>query len=570
MDEEKKQDSNETVVMSLSDLSGERKHKIKDDSSDDEEFDFKEEVEIIITDNNHSLTIEEKRRQKQTLEDKRKKILEQKMTIEEKRIMERKSTTEKKIKKETKVLDVLNYLLLLLTTGMIIYIAFQINRYFKVSYTMIFVVTAFVLLLLVLLLVLKKKQKIGLAMNVVLAIIMGIGCLGSYKISGFTNKVFDNSESETVMIVALKESYIDNTTSFEGKKIAFVTSDGSINSYVVEQIGQHNKTGIERVDYASHKEAYEGLENGDVELMVYTSLTRQKLLEEDIDSWNHVKVVMEFNREMAPVESKTIDITKDPFNIYISGVDLTSKNINEKGSSDVNIIMTVNPQSKKVIMQTIPRDSWTPLPCEDNNHTKLTYAGAYGGIDCSIKAIEAMYDIEINYYAKINFQGVVDLVDALGGITVNSDVAFCTSPGSGDCFNAGPNTLNGARALTFSRIRKVFSEGDIARGRHQMEVINAVIRKFSDEPTMSHLNSLLGAVENNFTTNLSEGDIGKALELFMSMKSELSNIQSYTMEGNMIWQTDEVSFEYLYYFYPNEGQMGLFQQRIKEVMNTNS
>ena len=272
------------------------------------------------------------------------------------------------------------------------------------------------------------------------------------------------------------------------------------------------------------------------------------------------------------MKSKAVDISKDPFNVFISGVDLTSRGINEKGSSDVNIILTVNPQTKKMIMQTIPRDSWVPVTCMNDRHTKLTYAGSYGGIDCSIQTIEEEYGITINYYAKINFQGVIDLVDALGGIMVNSDVGFCEShPFEGYgvrdyCYYAGENYVNGIEALMFSRIRRVFSDGDIERGRHQMALVEGVMNKFLEEPTMEHINGLLLAVQNNFTTNLEENDMGKALELFLKMQDQINSIDTFTMKGELIWINDEISGEYLYYFYPHDGEIVKFQQRIHDVM----
>lgn len=466
-----------------------------------------------------------------------------------------------------KIMDIISLILLVASILLGGYVSYQINRYFRISYAIVCFILVFLIESLSFVLMLKGKRKSGLIINIIITLLLSMASFGAYRVSNFTAKVFDNSETETVMVVALKDSNLEAESDFKDKVIGFAKMDGSsTNSFAEEMLTTNSKTGYVKKETTNYKELYDMLLSGDVDMMIYTNQTRQVLLDEDIDSWSNVKVVLELDREMEPVVSKEIDITKDPFNIYISGVDLTSKNINDKGSSDVNIIMTVNPQTKKVIMQTIPRDSWAPLTCENGNHTKLTYGGAWGGINCSIDTIEQMFDIEINYYAKINFQGVVDLVDALGGITVNSDAAFCSSPGSSDCFALGPNTLNGARALTFSRIRKVFSDGDIARGRHQMEVINAVIRKFSEEPSMSHLNSLLGAVENNFTTNLSEDDIGKALELFMSMKNELSNIESYTMKGNMIWRDDEVTTDYLYYFFPNDGEIELVKSRISYIM----
>lgn len=532
-------------------------------------------------------TLEDKRKeeleQAMTLEEKRKQALVDKMTIEEKRALQKKqgsvpSDLKKSFFDEAKELfikpaklDIVCIVLWIINVFSSVYIAMQINRYFSMLYAGVF----FVMMLLILALVgylIVKKRRVGLGVNVVVALFMIAATVVLMRISGFANQVFDNSESETVMIVAKKESTLTEASDFKDKKIAFVSSDEDTNAFAKDMLEEEQKTGYANTEYQTYKEAYDALQKDQVDMMVYTAYAKQRMEEEEIDSWSHVKVLLQKNREMKAVESKTVDITKDPFNVLISGVDLTSHGINEKGSSDVNIILSVNPKTKKMIMQTIPRDTWAPLTCRNGNHTKLTYAGAYGGIECSISTIEEMYDIEINYYAKINFKGVIDLVDALGGITVNSDVSFCEShPLDGYetrdyCYYAGENTIDGVEALMFSRIRKVFADGDIERGKHQMEVVNSVIRKFKEEPTLDHINGLLGAVQQNFTTNLNEDDIGKALTLFTQMGDLLNQIESYTMQGELVWKTDEVSNEYLYYFFPNDGEVEQFKKRIQDII----
>lgn len=474
--------------------------------------------------------------------------------------------------KNLQKLDIIFLILLFLCAIMNIYISIMIYRYFKLTYAGIFFII-FTLLIVGVFVLLIKKRKLGIVFNVLLALLLAAGSVGAYRVTALSNKVFDNIESETVMIVTKKDSSLEPTSDFSGKTIAVVKVDGDINTYAKEVLEKANKQGLEWKEFVTYKEAYATLMDGSVDMMVYTAQTRQRLDEEEIDSWSNLKVLFEEKRNLEAVESTKVDILKDPFTILVSGVDLTSKNINEKGSSDVNILLTVNPNTKKIIMQTIPRDSWVSLPCIGGDHTKLTYGGAWGGIDCSIKAIEQYLDVKINYYAKINFQGVMDLVDALGGITVNNDRAFCTSyttregKGSNVCFTEGENSIDGAQALIYSRIRKIFSDGDIERGRHQMEVINAVIRKFKEEPTLTHLNGLLSAIENNFTTNLDEDDMGKALELLMSMGDQLDQIEHYTMEGQFLWNDDEATHEYLYYFYPNEGQLELVKQRVDDILN---
>lgn len=517
-----------------------------------------------------------------TLEEKRKKQIENKITIEEKRKLQQKNKGVKQnnIQKTTNpyasffqkitVGDSLLFIMLGLCLLLGGYIAVQLNRYFSIWLSIFFFFVVIILVSGVCLLIVKKKR-LAVFCNVLLSLLLSFVSLGVYRISKFSDKVFDNTESETVMIVAKKDSLISESDDFFGKRIAMVKADAELNRFAEEMLATKGKIGYQKEEYKSYLQAYEQLMSGTVDLMVYSNQARQRLSEDEIDSWANIKVLFQEKRERQAVVSKNVDIRNDPFNILVSGVDLTSENINEKGSSDVNILVSVNPKSHKVLMQVVPRDAWTALPCVNGEHTKLTYAGAYGGIDCSIKAIEQYLNVEINYYAKINFQGVMDLVDAMGGITVQNDIAFCTTyqdrydNSSEICFQAGENRIDGAQALIYSRVRKIFTDGDIARGRHQMAVINGVIQEFKKSPSFTYLNSLMDAVENNFTTNLTEDEIITALEIFLSMRDELSHIESYTMNGEMRWNDDEVTGEYLYYFYPYEGELDLVKERIENI-----
>lgn len=517
-----------------------------------------------------------------TIEEKRKQQRENKLTIEEKRRLQKnqmlippESNMVKKLFKKfvqhTDLWDRVFLAVLLLCESMTFYISSQIMRYTRFIYALgIFLVLTIAVL--AIFWVMTKKKCIGYLGSGILALLLAIGSFGAYRLAAFSSQVFNNIETETVMIVTAKDSKLTPSSDFAEKKIAVIEFDVEINGFAREILLEEKKIGYQEVAYSSYKEAYADMQAGRIDMMVYDIQIQKNLEEEGIDSKSYIKVLFKKTFRREAVKSKAVDITKDPFNVYISGVDLSSHGINEKGNSDVNIILTVNPQTKKMIMQTIPRDSWTPIACMNDRHSKLTYAGVYGGIDCSIQTIEKTYGITINYYAKINFQGVIDLVDAMGGVTVISDVGFCESHPFEDfgvrdyCFTAGANEVDGINALMFSRIRRVFSEGDIERGRHQMALVEAVMNKFVQEPTMDHINGLLVTVQNNFTTNLAESDVGKALQLFIKLQDHIQNIEMYTMKGEMIWDDDEIRNEHLYYFYPNDGEIAAFQQRIRDVI----
>ena len=164
--------------------------------------------------------------------------------------------------------------------------------------------------------------------------------------------------------------------------------------------------------------AYNALKNHKVELLVLTNIGKSDLSVIDENYEDYIQVILSKDYPLEKVTSQDVDISKEPFTIYLQGADLSSgDNINSTGRGDVNILLTVNPHTKKVNMQVIPRDLFVYIPCKDAS-SKLSYSGWWGGIQSSIASIEDQLDIKINYYAKINFNGLMDLVDALGGVEV--------------------------------------------------------------------------------------------------------------------------------------------------------
>ena len=185
------------------------------------------------------------------------------------------------------------------------------------------------------------------------------------------------------------------------------------------------------------------------------------------------------------------------FTMYISGIDSRSGLI-AKSRSDVNILATVNVDTRQVLLVSTPRDFYVPLPISNGIPDKLTHAGIYG-IDVSMGTLEMLYGTEIDYYFRVNFSGFERIIDALGGITVHSDYTFTAG---GYSYYEGENTLNGAQALTFARERKSFSSGDRQRGKNQMAVIEAVIQKAMSPAILTGYMDIMESVSGSFETSM--------------------------------------------------------------------
>ncbi len=235
-------------------------------------------------------------------------------------------------------------------------------------------------------------------------------------------------------------------------------------------------------------------------------------------------------------EDQVGNIAKHPFVVYISGTDtLNTDEIKEKSLSDVNMIVAVNPKQKRVLMVSTPRDYYVPLYGDPNKMDKLTHAGRFG-IECSMETLEKLYGIEFNYYAKVNFKSVHDIVNALGGVTVHSDYNFSSYASytlKTYYFKKGENNLTGDSALAFARERRSFANGDRQRGIHQQVLIKAVIEK-AISPSMlipSNIEDMLKAISNNTKTNFSEKEIKRLISYQMSSMGKEWKFESMSVDG---------------------------------------
>lgn len=187
------------------------------------------------------------------------------------------------------------------------------------------------------------------------------------------------------------------------------------------------------------------------------------------------------------------------FTMYISGID-TRGGMIAKSRSDVNILATVNVDTRQVLLVSTPRDFYVPLPISNGVPDKLTHAGIYG-VECSMGTLEMLYNTEIDYYFRVNFGGFKKIIDALGGVTVDSEYSF-SSTVTGHSFSKGENHLNGEAALAFARERKAFSSGDRQRGKNQMAVIKAVIEKAMSPAILTGYTGIMESVAGNFETSM--------------------------------------------------------------------
>lgn len=372
---------------------------------------------------------------------------------------------------------------------------------------------------------------------------------------------FNEYKTENYGIYVLKNSNYENIVDLENKSIGHLELKkyAGLNK-MIDKITK--KIEFKSKTYDDIYSMVRDLIGEKIEGIILEDAQLEILKEENYDEYILLKSIYDDTVELSIKKSKSnVDILKDSYNIYISGID-TYGNITKVSRSDVNILVTVNPSKKEILLTNIPRDYYVKLH-SFNEYDKLTHAGIYG-IDESISTIEDLLDTKINYYVKVNFTSLIDIVDALDGIVVNSNYSFTSVDGY--TYKRGENYLDGKEALSFARERKAFKEGDRVRGENQQLVLTAIINKGTSSKIITNYTSILKAVNGKFITNISDDEITKLIKMQIS-DGGTWNIKSISVNG-----IDSYDYVYsykknkLYVMKPIQDTIDNAKVKIKEVM----
>ncbi|MGG5255415.1 LytR family transcriptional regulator [Neobacillus sp. SM06] len=228
------------------------------------------------------------------------------------------------------------------------------------------------------------------------------------------------------------------------------------------------------------------------------------------------------DRKQSAKRTEPVALTKkQPFSVLMLGVD---ERQGDKGRSDTIIVLTVNPNNKSVKMLSIPRDTRTEIVGK-GKLDKINHAYAFGDIPMAMNTVEKFLDIPIDYYMKINMEGFKDIVDAVGGVTVQNDLDFSNG---GYHFPVGPVTLNGDKALSFTRMRYDDPRGDFGREERQRMIIQAIIREGASVSSLTNYNSILQAIGKNVKTNLTFDEM---VDIQKNYKDAAGNVQQMQVKG---------------------------------------
>lgn len=371
-------------------------------------------------------------------------------------------------------------------------------RHVNVIYTAVLVVVFLVCLLLTLF---KKGKHLVTVLLVLFSIVVGVS-LFAFKslvdVADNINKTASYSEIEMKVVVPANSS-ISDVSELTNVQAPTSADESNINALIANIKSEKGvELTVDPVD--SYQSAYENLINGSSQAMVLNS-SYSSLLELSYNDYeSNLKTIYTYKIKKA-IEDTAKTTDKNVFNIYISGID-TSGAVSTASRSDVNLILTVNMNTHKILMTTTPRDSYVRIPDGGaDQYDKLTHAGIYG-IETSVKTLENLYDIPINYYARLNFTSFVKLINALGGVTVYNDQAFTSLHGN---YNFGVGNINltsGEEALGFVRERYSLEHGDYDRGNNQLKVIQAIVEKLTSFQSVSNYSDVISTLQDSIQTNM--------------------------------------------------------------------
>lgn len=371
-------------------------------------------------------------------------------------------------------------------------------RHVNVIYTAVLVVVFLVCLLLTLF---KKGKHLVTVLLVLFSIVVGVS-LFAFKslvdVADNINKTASYSEIEMKVVVPANSS-ISDVSELTNVQAPTPADESNINALIANIKSEKGvELTVDPVD--SYQSAYENLINGSSQAMVLNS-SYSSLLELSYNDYeSNLKTIYTYKIKKA-IEDTAKTTDKNVFNIYISGID-TSGAVSTVSRSDVNLILTVNMNTHKILMTTTPRDSYVRIPDGGaDQYDKLTHAGIYG-IETSVKTLENLYDIPINYYARLNFTSFVKLINALGGVTVYNDQAFTSLHGN---YNFGVGNINltsGEEALGFVRERYSLEHGDYDRGNNQLKVIQAIVEKLTSFQSVSNYSDVISTLQDSIQTNM--------------------------------------------------------------------
>ena len=412
----------------------------------------------------------------------------------------------------------------------------------------------------------KKKSclVIGIILSIGLSLMLGMGAYYVQQMDSAMEQVGGATyKTDNMVVVVKKEDKAETLLDAEKYTFGYQTSvDQNNTNLMVDKVKKNLGNEPQMKKYETIEELAKALLDGEIDAAIYNEAFNSIIGDSIEDYESKVRILYQYGIDTELEEAKDKTVNK-PFSVYMSGIDVYGP-ITTNSRSDVNIIMTVNPKTKQILLSTTPRDYYVEIPgISGGQKDKLTHAGIYG-VDKSMDTLEALYGIQIDYYARVNFTSLIKIIDVLGGVDVNSEYAFTAG---GYSFKEGVNHLNGKEALAFSRERHSFASGDNQRGKNQEAVITAILNKAMSPAILTNANSLISSVSDSLETNMTKDEMSELIRMQLNDGSAW-NIVSVNAVGTGDTQACFSSGkQLLYVMQPDMESVSEISTKMNQVIN---
>lgn len=474
-----------------------------------------------------------------------------------------KKKKQKKINTMSKVIYIIYLLISLITMGIILFLNILPLKYILIILSLY----AFISLIFSIFIFNNRiKKKIKTVIDIICIIFIVIFSL----VLNYLNKTLNFMELikyggyqiEEYYVLVLEDSGYYNVNQLVNVEIGIYSDDTNYIKALDELKQTLNFNEHKYNDYVS---SANNLLKNNVEA-IFISAAHKSILDEQItDFENDTKILEKISIKVkSDIDVDDIDITKESFNVYISGIDIYG-DISLVSRSDVNMIATVNPVTHEILLTSIPRDYYVQLHGTNGYKDKLTHAGLYG-INMSVTTLEDLLHIDIDYYIRVNFTTLINMVDAIGGINVYSDLAFTTYNNKNCKIVEGNNYLNGKCALAFARERYAYKEGDRHRVQNQQDILTAILNKtLSSKVLITKYTKILESLGSSFQTNIPQDNIYSLVNMQLD-KMPKWTINSISLNG---YDSHNYTYSYsankLYVMEPNMKTVTSAALKIKEL-----
>ncbi len=410
----------------------------------------------------------------------------------------------------------------------------------------------------------KVRNIIGKVVSLLLSIILMIGSL--YVAQG--NSALDSisgttTQTNRMVVVVLDESSYESLSDISGQTIEINNSDDSDHLATAIAALNEEDSSIVTSDVGDYEILCSDLYDGSTPAILINEANYIFMENYQEDFSNETRVIWSYDIDSEVDDiSKNVDVTNTTFTVFISGID-TSGKVSTVSRSDVNMLVTVNPTTKQILLTSIPRDYYVTL-ANKGKKDKLTHAGL-AGVENSVATIENFMNIDINYYARVNFTSLVTMVDALGGVSVYSDYTF-TSRHGGYSFTKGYNSVNGDQALGFVRERYSLPNGDNDRVRNQQYLLTAMLKKAMSPAIITNYSSVLDAISGSFETNMSSSEITSLIKMQLNDMADWEIMQiQLTGSGAYLTGGAYMPSNKLYYMIPDDDSVTYASELIQAM-----